>query len=394
MLDSPRHQRAVQQGKDGQITVANGVPVPSLPPGYVLVKTSAVALNPADNNILTNFPLAGAFSGIDFSGTIVQIGSGVDSDAVKLGDQVGAGAFTFSNEHRLISGAFSEYVRVKAHLLLRQPAASRLPSALPLSQPPPPCTANGGTANGGGDMSFAELATLSTAISTCILSFWKPGSLELQGTPARPLVLSEGEEPIPVLVYGGATAVGTIAIQLLKLSGYAPIATCSPVNFALVKSRGAVAAFDYAEGDVAAQIAAHAHDRLKHVIDCISTEPSVAICLAAIQRPGGRYVSLQHISDSLLAKRRAVVPMFALAAEAFGEEISLGSAVYDRPMSTETTALVTEHIQMLQREVLDQRKLQAHPVELLEGGLEGVIGGLQRLANQGVSARKLVAVLD
>lgn len=46
-----------------------------------------------------------------------------------------------------------------------------------------------------------------------------------------------------MLVYGGSTATGTIATQLLELSGYDPIATCSPRNFDLVRSRGASAVF-------------------------------------------------------------------------------------------------------------------------------------------------------
>ncbi len=60
------------------------------------------------------------------------------------------------------------------------------------------------------EMSFEEASSLATGLSTAGLALFKslriPASLE---EPAR--------DPFFVLVYGGSTATGTIAIQLLKL---------------------------------------------------------------------------------------------------------------------------------------------------------------------------------
>lgn len=370
----PSSQRAVQQDQIGRLRLVDDAAIPTLLPGYALVKTHAVALNPSDHKISHNFPLPGAYCGTDFSGTIVQLAPPAsDADSVpsqwKVGDMVCGAAFCFAAQHRLASGAFAEYVRVRADLLLRVPNS---PSSSTTMGP-------------------LEAATLMTALSTCLLAFWTPDALDLIGTPETPLV---SEKPVPVLVYGGSTATGTIAIQLLKLSGYDPIATCSPRNFALVRGRGASAVFDHLAPNVAASIKSHTNGRLKFVLDCISTPESVTVCYDAIQRPGGRYASLEVIQPAeLLAKRKAVRPKFVLAAEALGEEIALGQEDYDRPADRDKYVFAARQLAMLQS-LLDGGQLRAHPTEVLQGGLPDVVGGLERLATGGVSGKKLVAVVE
>lgn len=369
----PSSQRAIQQDDDGRPYLANEAVVPSLPPGFVLVKTSAVALNPSDHKLLTNFPIPGAFIGADFCGTVVQTAAeGVGSaDLVKPGTEVCGSTFGFAPTHRLASGAFAEYVRARADLLLRVPPPSSLDKDTDTDA----------------TMGPRQAATLGTALSTCSLALWSADTLDLPGTPDSPEL---SKKPIPVLVYGGSTATGTIAVQLLRLSGYDPIATCSPRNFDLVRGRGASAVFDYSTPDVAAKIRMHTGGRLKYVLDCISDVDSVTICYGAIQRPGGRYVSLEQVPEELLAKRRAVRATFALAAEVFGEDVMLGQDGYDRPASREKHELAVRYIDMYQR-LLNQGRLKAHPIELLEGGLLGVLKGLEVLATGALSGKKLVA---
>lgn len=53
--------------------------------------------------------------------------------------------------------------------------------------------------------------------------------------------------PEPFLVWAGSSSVGLYAIQIATLAGYQVVTTCSPKNFELVKSLGAVAAYDYSD---------------------------------------------------------------------------------------------------------------------------------------------------
>lgn len=151
------------------------------------------------------------------------------------------------------------------------------------------------------------------------MALWGVDALALfPWTPEQP-----SEKSLPVLVYGGSTTTGIIAIQLLRLSRLDPITTCSPHNFALVDSRGAEAAFDYSDPDTPAAIKKHTGGQLKHVLDCISDAQSVETCFAAMARVGGRYVNFGLVLDERLAKRRAVRARFVLTFEIAGEEVRL-----------------------------------------------------------------------
>lgn len=354
----PSTQRAITQGLDGQPFLRKDAAVPPLLPGTALIRTAAVALNPSDHKILTNFPLPGAYVGSDFAGTIVQVSLDEGAAVLTPGTVVCGTAVTFSPQQRFGSGAFAEYVRVPTSVLFR------VPPTLPV----------------------IEAATLGTALATCILALWAPDALSIPGTPDSPVHAEQRES---VLVYGASTATGTVAVQLLRLSGYDPVATCSAKNFDLVRGRGAVAAFDYTDPGVADKIKMQTSGRLRYVLDCIADDQSVACCYAAIQRPGGRYVSLEKVADELLAKRRAVHQKFVIGAEVVGQEINLGGD-YVRPASKESLDLAVRFVAILQK-LLDKGELRAHPTQTLEGGLRGIISGLEMLKRGEVSGRKLVA---
>lgn len=69
----PVEQQAIVQDASGHLRVVDNVSVPTLLPGTVLVKTQAVALQPADYKMASKFPSEGAIAGSDFSGLIVHI---------------------------------------------------------------------------------------------------------------------------------------------------------------------------------------------------------------------------------------------------------------------------------------------------------------------------------
>jgi aspyridone synthetase trans-acting enoyl reductase len=86
-----------------------------------------------------------------------------------------------NNPIRRDNGAFAEYVAVPRQLVWKIPA----------------------------DMSFQTAATLGIGLATAGLALYN--GLQL------PLPLSAPEVPTTVLVYGGGTATGALAIQLLRL---------------------------------------------------------------------------------------------------------------------------------------------------------------------------------
>lgn len=109
------------------------------------------------------------------------------------------------------SGAFAEYASVDGAMVLKLP----------------------------NDMTFEIGAGMHLRIATAAMALFY--SLQLPSA----LFETPAQEPFDVLVYGGATSTGTMAIQLLKRCGLRVLTTCSPRNFELVRSYGADVCFDY-----------------------------------------------------------------------------------------------------------------------------------------------------
>lgn len=181
----PDYQRAIVEDEAGQPVLANNVALPALLPKTLLIKTTAVAVNPFDYKMPMNFPSAGATIGIDFVGRIARIDTEAASSRpdLSVGDTV-CGFIHGSNPAAPDSGTFAEYVRAPAQLVYKVPAA----------------------------MKVEEAATYGCALASMCLAMWK--SLDLPASPRQPLT---ADSPAYVLVYGGSTATGTMALQLLKL---------------------------------------------------------------------------------------------------------------------------------------------------------------------------------
>lgn len=180
----PTTQWAVVQGPAGQSTLVDNVLLPVLHPGTVLIKSMAVSLNPSDNKMGAAFPSPGTIIGMDFAGQIVQTMSAEDEGGLmdlRVGDMV-CGVVHGSNPGDPTTGSFAEYIRAPAGLLLRVPDG----------------------------LSLDQAAALGTPLLTNCMALWS--ALAIATLPEGPAVKAD-----PVLVYGGSTACGSMAIQLLKM---------------------------------------------------------------------------------------------------------------------------------------------------------------------------------
>lgn len=170
---------------EGPPVVAYTYPIPEIKkPSEVLLRVSAVALNPTDYKIPEFHPAPAAIMGCDFMGTVVAAGSAVEEER-GIGARL-CGSVHGSNPENITSGAFAQYIVADSRLLVQVP----------------------------GTWSDLEGAALG-GIGWATVALAMEDSLGLTGLPSRP----EPERPdgsrVPVLVYGGATATGTIACQIL-----------------------------------------------------------------------------------------------------------------------------------------------------------------------------------
>lgn len=202
-MSPPATQTAIVQTVKGSSTrlplvVKSSAPVPKVPSEHhVLVQILAVALNLNDHKMVTHFNMLGSIAGCDFCG-VVATEAGEDNN-------------NNNNNNRASSSAAAHF-----------PAGTRVCGALFPYNPADPD--NGSSAqfcvvdvrllikvpDSWNDL---EAASLGVGWSTVSLAFSDPNALGLGSLPTK----SSHQSKDPVLVYGGATASGTLACQLLSL---------------------------------------------------------------------------------------------------------------------------------------------------------------------------------
>ena len=178
-------------------------PVPAPGKGEALIRTAAAGVNRADTmQRKGNYPPppgASDILGLEVSGTVAAIGEGVPDLAV--GDEVCA---------LLTGGGYAEYCLAPA------------PQCLPIPAP----------------VSLVEAAALPEAYATVWTNVIDRGRLQ------------EGES---LLVHGGSSGIGTVAIQLARLFGARIFATAgTPAKCATCVELGAERAIDYRAEDFVA----------------------------------------------------------------------------------------------------------------------------------------------
>lgn len=159
-------------------SVEDDIPIPTLRPDYVLVKTIAVALNPTDWKHI-GFVDSPCTIGCDFAGIVEDVGANVKG-RWKQGDRV-FGFVHGGNTGSPEDGAFGEYLLTKAATTMRVPD----------------------------DMSFEEAATFGVGTVTVGQGMYQKLQLPFPDQPAT------GSPAI--LIYGGSSATGALAIQYAKL---------------------------------------------------------------------------------------------------------------------------------------------------------------------------------
>lgn len=209
-----------------------------------------------------------------------------------------------------------------------------------------------------------------------------------------PLPLTVVSTNFHVLIYGGSTATGSLAIQFAKLSGCKVLTTCSPHNFEYVKSLGADKVFDYNSPACAKDIKEFTGNSLAYVLDCIAERGATEICLNAMSDVvNGRYASTGPIPRGKVAALNPNVDhTFVMGQRAFGYDIvMMGRTIEADPAALQFGKTFWE----LTGRLLEDGKIKVHRFSVNEGGkgLDGVLSGLKLLKERKVSAKKLVYTL-
>jgi NADPH:quinone reductase-like Zn-dependent oxidoreductase len=333
----------MQGGTDAKV-VERSLPKPRSK--FVGVKVNAVALNPTDWKHIKGLNQEGLLVGCDFAGTVEKTGEGYNTKW-SVGDRI-CGFVHGGNSLNKEDGAFAEHIMAGADL------------AFPIPN----------------HWTDEQACTFPLGALTCGQGLFQELKL---ATPDKPA--NSGE---PILIYGGSTATGALGIQLLKLSGYKVITTCSPRNFEYVKSLGADAAFDYNSADCAEQIKKAADGKLMYAWDCIALpDKSVPICADALES-GGHYASLLPLEKF---PRDDVSNASTLLYSVYGEAVD--KPFFKTKGKPEDYEFGVKFANIL-RTLIKEDKIKVHKPKVMDGGIDGIMEGLSLLQNDKVSGEKLV----
>ncbi|KAL1605237.1 hypothetical protein SLS60_004781 [Paraconiothyrium brasiliense] len=353
--------KAIKIEDNKAVVVADAVLTDDPRPDELLVKAIAVALNPTDWKHVEYGITTRPTVGCDFAGVVQEVGPEVTR--FKKGDRV-LGMVHGSNEGRPNNAAFQEYLYVKEGITIRIPD----------------------------HLSFEEAATFPVGVLTVGQGMYQ----EMPVTwPDNPL-----KEKVPILIYGGSSATGALAIQFAKLSGYEVLSTARKSNFDYVKSLGADAVFDSRSPTVGEDIRAYTKDKLYYVFDTIGEHgsPEASAKALASKAPEGQklYYGTILLKDievfierngKFEARPDDVVFSMSLGYTAQGEAFHIRDAKF--PARPEDYIFAKKWMPFAGN-LIAQGKVKPHRVELRDGGLDSILSGLEDLKNGEVSGVKLV----
>ncbi|GAA5867598.1 hypothetical protein JCM5296_006727 [Sporobolomyces johnsonii] len=313
--------------------------------GEVLVKVHAVSVQPVDWKIqdydffVKSYPF---ILGTDTAGVVEEVGEGVTH--VRKGDRVLGHMLGLGTGNSKHSG-FQEYAIVSGTTVAAIPAS----------------------------ISFEDAVVLPLALSTAAAGLYQPEFLGLN-FPSASAPAPTGKA---ILVWGAASSVGTVAVQLAKASGYKVVTTASPHNFEYAKSLGADAVFDYRDEKVVDKLVeALQGSEFAGVYDAISENGSVEKSAEVASRVGGKqFVATVLPPPEKLAGEVKAAAVFAVTVATTHAEV--GTHLYGTFVPA----------------ALENGSLKCKPEPLIVGkGLESVQHGLD-VQKKGVSAKKVVITL-
>ncbi|KAL1602948.1 hypothetical protein SLS59_004603 [Nothophoma quercina] len=319
----------------GLKTTIQDIPVPEPQPDQVIIQVVVSGSNPKDWKIPELVPDYNANSGDDIAGIVHSVGSNVWE--FKKGDRVAS-----FHEMMTPGGSFAQYAVGWQHTTFH------------LSK----------------DLSFEDAATIPLAAMTAALGMHQRLGLPEPWTPAK--------EPTPLVVYGGAAAVGAYAIKLAVLSNIHPIIAVAGrgekfVEGLIDRSKGDTIV-DYRKGNEA--VVQGIKDALKgqklwYAFDATSEHGSYTNIVQVLEPTG-------NLTVVLPGKKYEGVP----------ESVKLTTTNVGASHKDDKDYAYVMFRYFARG--LAEGFFKPHPYEVIPGGLEGVQKGLENLRDGKASGVKYV----
>ncbi|OXV12057.1 hypothetical protein Egran_00183 [Elaphomyces granulatus] len=317
-------------------------------PGQLVIKNAAFAINPVDWKVQEHGFLMQKFPNIlgsDVAGHVQEVGEGVTR--FKPGDRVISYAIGLPKDNNPTLAGFQLYTVVEVAVTCHIPDS----------------------------MAFENAVVHPLAISTAAEGLYEPYHLALPFPAAARKQTSYQQQKKCLLVWGGASSVGSTAIQLAVASGLDVITTASARSAPSVKALGAKVVVDYNSPSMT--------DALVAAVKSFGGQSTFMGIYDAIGQGGW-----QEVLQKLGGGRVAIVLPFSEEVPPYVTLSQVWAGVLvDHPEVAD--AVWRDFVP----EALETGRLRprADPM-VIPGGLEKVQEGMDRL-RQGVSAPKVVVTL-
>ncbi|CAL9736949.1 hypothetical protein MOSE0_L00166 [Monosporozyma servazzii] len=371
-LPSFMNATVIDNGK----AVIKTVPLPQLDDEYILIKTKAVAGNPADWKLVKSdlgISSNGSVVGIDAAGEIVKLGPKVDANKFHLGDYI-YGFVTGGSQRRPDNGAFAEYVALDSKIAF--PVKNGLSGKNSIPEGPVD------SLEAGASIPCSWLTAGATLFYHMGLKMeWEPKQVQIKGT---------------VLIWGGATALSLATLQLFqKFNAFDKVVVvASKKHEAKLMKLGATEVFDYHDVDVIDKIKSKYSD-LVWLLDCVSTPDTLnqvyqcapTDCKSTVFNYMG--LTVDAIKPELRNENITVDSTNIYTC--LGFDVILGE--YTVKADPKYREVVIKFVEFVSDKLIDG-SLSHIPIKVYKNGLESTIRIMEDLENGKNSGEKLVATFN
>ncbi|EXJ61708.1 hypothetical protein A1O7_02137 [Cladophialophora yegresii CBS 114405] len=329
----------------------------------IVIKTHAVAINPVDYGVqrmgvLVPEDAYPCILGCDVAGEVVELGDSMSH--FKKGDRVIAQTGPIDTKHWKDTDKIYAYAAFQTYVVLRGSLIARIPDSV----------------------NYEDAVVLPLGIATAASCLFPATLLNLDFPP--PDRNAEQKDKI-LLVWGASSSVGSSGVQLATQAGYSVIGMCSPRNFDMVTSLGAVKCFDHASPNVVDDVVSYVKGTELKVVgayDAISTALTVPPLCDILHRLA---------TDTGKSTRKFIAAVFPGAeAHAKHEVEVIVNLTQGMEQFNSTTARIAP---WLETALADGRIKCAPEKDVIGDGLEVVQPAMDKLAEGKVSGRKLVVRL-
>ncbi|ODV77887.1 NAD(P)-binding protein [Suhomyces tanzawaensis NRRL Y-17324] len=264
--------------ESGKFTKVIQRPFPVIDDDQILVKAVAFAANPTDwKHAVYQIGHEGDIAGSDASGIVEQVGKNVKG--FEVGDIVSS--FMHGN-FSTTRGAFSQHFIADPVTTIRYDKTQIKNTQLPVGVTP------SGTVD-----TFEGAASVTLSLTTVAFTF--ADSFKVSYDKSK-------NANKTVLIWGGATSTGIIAIQVAKeIYGLNVIATASKKNHEFLLSLGADQVFDYNDSNVIEDVKKAANGSIAYAYDTVSSEETFQQTYDATEgSPDVILENLMNLSEDLL----------------------------------------------------------------------------------------------